>query len=485
VTGGTSGLGHAMARALAAAGEVVVLTGRSAERASQVAAGIPGAVGIALDVRSEASVARAVQEAWSRLGGLDMLVNNAGIGMRTVNPRFMAEPQGFWQVPPAGFRDVIETNLTGYFLVAREITPRLLAAGGGRIVNVSVNPATMTRAGFVPYGPSRAGTEAMSRVMAADLRGTGVTVNLLLPGGATATGMIPAEAPAGNMTLLDPAIMGPPIVWLASAQAAGVHDERIVATEFADWLRARPDAMTRLRAPRHDENMALQLAGEEPEAGPWRVVLLSTVVNAVTRRRPDQSGAGRPSVLAIDGRSNNGKTTLAARISELVPGSAVIHTDDIAWEHSRFGWADLLMDGILVPVHQGQAVSYRPPRWDSHGREGSIEVPQGCPLLIIEGDGAGRREVAHLIDALIWVQADERVTGRRAAARAANPPAADLANRAADGAPFDEDEWMAEEIPFNTAQRTWERAGIIVCGTPQISSDPSTEVVIAPPPDTP
>jgi hypothetical protein len=155
--------------------------------------------------------------------------------------------------------------------------------------------------------------------------------------------------------------------------------------------------------------MALQLAPEEPEAGPWRVELLSTVVNAVTRRRPDQGSSGRPAVLAVDGRSNSGKTTLAARISGLVPGSAVIHTDDIAWEHSRFGWADLLVDGILVPLHHGRAVSYRPPRWDEHGREGSIEVPAGCPLLIIEGDGAGRREVAHLIDTLIWVQADERV----------------------------------------------------------------------------
>jgi len=212
--------------------------------------------------------------------------------------------------------------------------------------------------------------------------------------------------------------------------------------------------------------------------------LLRTVVNAVTRRTPDRSSPGRLAVLAIDGRSNNGKTTLAARISELVPGSVVIHTDDIAWEHSRFGWADLLIDGILVPVHHGQPVSYRPPRWDSHGREGSLQVPAGCPLLIIEGDGAGRREVAHLIDTLIWVQADEREAGRRAAARAAHRPAADLANGPADGAPFDEDGWMAEEIPFNTAQRTWERAGIIVCGTPEIPYNPGTEIVIAPPPVT-
>jgi len=238
VTGGTSGLGLAMASALAAAGATVGLTGRSGRRASSVAADLPGAVGIELDVRDESSVARAVDQAWSRLGGIDLLVNNAGIGMRTVNPRFMTHPQGFWEVPVGGFRAVIETNLTGYFLVAREVTPRMLAAGGGRIVNISVSESTMYRAGFVPYGPSRAGSEALSRIMAADLRDTGVTVNLLLPGGATVTGMLPVDVP-GDRGFLEPAVMGPPIVWLASDDAAGVHDERIVAVEFERWLRDR------------------------------------------------------------------------------------------------------------------------------------------------------------------------------------------------------------------------------------------------------
>jgi len=237
ITGGTSGLGLAMAEALARAGASVALTGRSAERAGRAAAAVPDAIGLELDVRDEASVARAVEEAWSRLGGLDMLVNNAGIGMRTVNPRFLSEPQPFWRVPPDGFRAVIDTNLTGYFLVASEVAPRMLAAGRGRIVNISMNHSTMTRAGFVPYGPSRAGAESLSRIMAADLRDTGVTVNMLLPGGATRTGMIPPGA--DDRPLLDPAIMGPPILWLASEQAAGVHDERIVATEFDDWLRRR------------------------------------------------------------------------------------------------------------------------------------------------------------------------------------------------------------------------------------------------------
>jgi NAD(P)-dependent dehydrogenase (short-subunit alcohol dehydrogenase family) len=159
--------------------------------------------------------------------------------MRAVNPDFMTRPRGFWEVPPGGFRAVVETNLTGYFLVAREVTPRMLAAGGGRIVNISVSESTMGRAGFVPYGPSRAGSEALSRIMAADLRGTGVTVNLLLPGGATATGMLPPGTVPDGLRVLDSAVMGPPITWLASDEAADVHDERIIAAEFDRWLRDR------------------------------------------------------------------------------------------------------------------------------------------------------------------------------------------------------------------------------------------------------
>ena len=239
VTGATSGLGLAMARALAEAGAAVAVTGRGAARVGQAAAALPGATGIALNVRVEGSVASAVDQAWSRLGGLDLLVNNAGLGMRTVNPRFMIEPQQFWHVPADGFRAVIDTNLTGYFLVAREVVPRMLDAGGGRVVNISVSQSTMTRQGFVPYGPSRAGAEALSRVMAADLRGTSVTVNILLPGGVTETGMLPPEHRPEGLRPIDPVVMGPPSVWLASPAADGVHDERIVAIEFESWLSQR------------------------------------------------------------------------------------------------------------------------------------------------------------------------------------------------------------------------------------------------------
>jgi gluconate 5-dehydrogenase len=107
------------------------------------------------------------------------------------------------------------------------------------VVNVSMNHSTMNRRGFVPYGPARAGAEALSRIMAADLAGSGVTVNVLLPGGATATGMIPDDFPAEQRAhLLAPDVMGPPIRWLCSPQAADVHGERIVATDFAQWLSA-------------------------------------------------------------------------------------------------------------------------------------------------------------------------------------------------------------------------------------------------------
>jgi len=86
-----------------------------------------------------------------------------------------------------------------------------------------------------------------------------------------------------------------------------------------------------------------------------------------------------------------------------------------------------------------------------------------------------------VVDALIWVQSDEREAGRRSLARAEKPDALDSANMPADGSPPVNGEWMAEEIPFNAAQRTWERADVIVCGTPQIPCDPVTEIVVAPP----
>jgi NAD(P)-dependent dehydrogenase (short-subunit alcohol dehydrogenase family) len=243
VSGGTSGLGHAMSAALLAGGAHVVVTGRDAARTATAAAQLvssgPGrAVGIAMDVRDEQSVADGVAAASDALGGIDVLVNNAGIGMRTVHPRFMTDPQPFWTVEPDVFRDLFTTNVTGYFLLARAVAPEMARAGKGKIVNVSVSEATTRRAGFAPYGPSRAATDSLSHIMAADLAGTGVTVNLLAPGGATATGMVPDDIDDDvRARLLDPEIMGPPIRWLASTDSDGITDCRVIATDFADGVR--------------------------------------------------------------------------------------------------------------------------------------------------------------------------------------------------------------------------------------------------------
>ncbi|MGI4734755.1 MAG: SDR family NAD(P)-dependent oxidoreductase [Janthinobacterium lividum] len=243
VTGASSGLGLAMATALAEAGATVVLTARDAAKLAQALAPLQArqlAVhGLLLDVRAEASIAAAV--AWVRAhwgGRLDVLVNNAGIGMRTVNPNFLSKPQPFYEVSAAGFRDLLDTNLTGYFLVAKAFVPLFLAQGRGKIVNISMNHETMRRQGFVPYGPSRAGAESLSLIMAEDLREVGIDVNMLLPGGATDTGMIPAAAKAelaGKFQLLSPEVMAEPIVFLASDASNGITGQRVVATEFAAW----------------------------------------------------------------------------------------------------------------------------------------------------------------------------------------------------------------------------------------------------------
>ena len=95
----------------------------------------------------------------------------------------------------------------------------------------------MKRKGFSPYGPSKAALESMSTIWAQELAGTGITLNLLLPGGATNTGMIPTSFPESKRSqLIDPAVMGPPAVYLASDEAGDVNGQRIVATE---WARGR------------------------------------------------------------------------------------------------------------------------------------------------------------------------------------------------------------------------------------------------------
>ncbi len=236
VTGAGRGLGRAMALGLAAAGAAVVATAaRERAEVDHVATEAPAGriVPVVADVTAEADCARIVATALDRFGRLDILVNNAGRGMKYVNENFMTEPTRFWETSAAAWRLVIETNVTGPFLMARAAVPAMLAAGWGRVINISMNAETMRRRGFSPYGPSKAALESETIIWSQDLAGTGVTVNALLPGGATATGMIPAGFPAHlRATLLDPAIMVPPLLYLASRESDGVTGQRFIA---ANW----------------------------------------------------------------------------------------------------------------------------------------------------------------------------------------------------------------------------------------------------------
>lgn len=265
VTGATSGLGAAMADALLEAGATVAMAARPGPRLDD-AVGIRTGKGLAaqamaLDVRDPASVDAAAQALLARWGGVDIVVNNAGIGMRTVNPRFFDDPRPFFEVTPEGFTDLIATNLTGYFLVARAFAAALVEQRHGRFVNISMNHETMRRRGFVPYGPSRAGAESLSIIMTEDLRPYGIAVNMLLPGGATDTGMIPDGINEDvRRSLLPSQVMGPPTVFLASPEAEGVTGERIVAKDFDAWL---ADFRSRAQTGAAGGGVAAGLVGEE------------------------------------------------------------------------------------------------------------------------------------------------------------------------------------------------------------------------------
>lgn len=246
VTGGGRGLGRAMGLALARAGcRVVITAAREADEIAQVAAiGGERVLALQADVTREEDCARVVATALERFGRLDVLVNNAGRGMKYVSEQFLTEPTRFWEVRPEVFRLVVDTNVNGPFLMARAVVPTMLRAGWGRIVNVSMNRETMQRAGFSPYGPSKAALESETVIWAKDLAGTGVTVNAVLPGGATETGMIPANVPATlRASLLRPDVIVPPVLWLASTLSDGVTGKRIVANRWGGGDAPAPEAI--------------------------------------------------------------------------------------------------------------------------------------------------------------------------------------------------------------------------------------------------
>jgi NAD(P)-dependent dehydrogenase (short-subunit alcohol dehydrogenase family) len=237
VTGAGRGLGRSMTLGLARAGANVVITAARSrgeiDQVAQEAAKISGAGAIRpmiADAANEEDARRVVGETLREFGGVHILVNNAGRGMRFVSEKFFDTPTKFWETDPAVWKMIVDTNVNGPFLMARAAAPHMMKQRWGRIVNISINHETMRRAGFSPYGPSKAALESETIIWSQDLADTGVTVNALLPGGATDTGMVPQDIPAHlREKLLHPDIMIPPLLWLVSEAASGVTGSRFVA----------------------------------------------------------------------------------------------------------------------------------------------------------------------------------------------------------------------------------------------------------------
>jgi 3-oxoacyl-[acyl-carrier protein] reductase len=237
VTGAGRGLGRSMALGLARAGTNVVLTAarnrREIDQVAEEAAQSPAAGKVKqllADVAREEDCQRVVSETVREFGAVHILVNNAGRGMRFVSEKFFDTPTKFWETDAAVWKMIVDTNVNGPFLMSRAVAPHMIKQRWGRIVNISINHETMRRAGFCPYGPSKAALESETIIWAQDLAGTGVTVNALLPGGATDTGMVPQDIPTNlRKQLLHPDIMIPPLLWLVSEAASGVTGSRFAA----------------------------------------------------------------------------------------------------------------------------------------------------------------------------------------------------------------------------------------------------------------
>ncbi len=253
LTGAAGGIGSAMTGALLAAGHAVAAVDRDTAALERLAAQHGGAKEgakdrlhpILADLGTAAGCDNAVAAARARFGAIDAVFNNAGVGMSSVRPDAEVRVPGIEELTPEIWERFIAIFVRATIALSRAALPDMKRRGFGRIVNNTTSYVTMLR--VLPYGAVKAAQELMSAVWAKELDGSGVTVNVLVPGGPTDTPFIADEAGWPRDKMLHPEIMGPPAAWLVSDEANGFSGRRITA---ARWDTALKPAEAAARASR-------------------------------------------------------------------------------------------------------------------------------------------------------------------------------------------------------------------------------------------
>jgi NAD(P)-dependent dehydrogenase (short-subunit alcohol dehydrogenase family) len=236
LTGAAGGIGRVMTDALLAAGHRVAAVDRDAAGLDRLAdiAGAHGAADrlqrIAADLADESACRQAVAAAHARFGAVDAVINNAGIGMSSVRPDAEVRHPGIAELPAATFDRFFAIFVRAPVALVQAALPLMRENGWGRIVNNTTSYRTMLR--VLPYGAAKAALESISAVWASELEGSGITVNVLVPGGPTDTPMISSESGWPREKMLRPQIMGPPTRWLISDEANGTTGQRFIAARW-------------------------------------------------------------------------------------------------------------------------------------------------------------------------------------------------------------------------------------------------------------
>ena len=236
VTGAAAGLGRAMALALLEVGAAVTLTDVSEAALSSASKEIERfgarAAIVPADLTRPPEIDNLLRTAIERLGPVNVLINNAGIGSGIIRRDFVTNPVRFWEPSEEDTRRFFEVNSIAPYLLVVRVVKGMMERKWGRIINVTTSLDTMLRPGMAGYGGSKAGLEAHTAIMAGDLLDTGVTANVLVPGGPANTPIVPAEAGFDRSKLIQPEAMAAPAVWLASDESNDVTGRRFLAVHW-------------------------------------------------------------------------------------------------------------------------------------------------------------------------------------------------------------------------------------------------------------